>query len=204
MSQRRGRPPHDDLLTPAEWATLEAVRHGLGNRQIAERRGVSVDAVKFHVSNVLAKLGLDSRPQLRRWDGVRRDSAIGRKGEAMSEDIGLQAVGQVSRSVADIADAELWYRDVLGLRHEFTFGELAFFDCGGVRLYLQQGEVKPESILYFRVGDIHAAAKALEDKGVEFVSAPHMIHRHEDGSEEWMAFFSDLEGRPLALMARVG
>jgi DNA-binding CsgD family transcriptional regulator/catechol 2,3-dioxygenase-like lactoylglutathione lyase family enzyme len=204
MNQRRGRPPHDDLLTPTEWATLEWVRHGLSNRQIAARRGVSADAVKFHVGNVLGKLGLTDRRQLRRWDGVRRGSAIrGRNGE-MSEDIGLEAIGQVSRSVADIADSELWYRDVLGLPHLFTFGELAFFDCGGTRIYLQQGEVKPESILYFRVGDIHAAAKALEDKGVEIVSAPHLIHRHQDGTEEWMAFFNDLEGRPLALMARVG
>ena len=71
-----------------------------------------------------------------------------------------------------------------------------------MRLYLQQGEVKPESILYFRVGDIHTAARSLADKGVEVVSAPHMIHRHADGTEEWMAFFHDLEGRPLALMAR--
>ena len=204
MSQGRGRPPHDDLLTPIEWTTVEWVRHGLSNRQIAARRGVSLDAVKFHVGNVLAKLGLDSRRQLRRWDGVRRDSAIRGKDRAMNDGIGLETIGQVSRSVADIADSELWYRDVLGLLHQFTFGELAFFDCGGVRLYLQQGEVKPESILYFRVAGIHAAAKALEDKGVEFVSAPHLIHRHQDGTEEWMAFFNDLEGRPLALMAVEG
>jgi DNA-binding CsgD family transcriptional regulator/catechol 2,3-dioxygenase-like lactoylglutathione lyase family enzyme len=204
MSQGRGRPPHDDLLTPMEWTTVEWVRHGLSNRQIAARRGVTADAVKFHVGNVLAKLGLDNRRQLRRWDGVRRDSAIGRRERNMGEGIGLEAIGQVSRSVADVADSELWYRDVLGLPHLFTFGELAFFDCGGVRLYLQQGEAKPESILYFRVADIHAAAKALEDKGVAFVSAPHLIHRHADGTEEWMAFFNDLEGRPLALMARVG
>jgi DNA-binding CsgD family transcriptional regulator/catechol 2,3-dioxygenase-like lactoylglutathione lyase family enzyme len=203
MSQGRGRPPHDDLLTPSEWTVVEWVRHGLSNRQIAARRGVSADAVKFHLGNVLAKLGLANRRQLRRWDGVRRDSAIGRKDRDMSEGIGLATIGQVSRSVADIADSELWYRDVLGLEHLFTFGELAFFDCGGTRLYLQQGAVKPESILYFRVDAIHAAARALEDKGVEFVSAPHLIHRHEDGTEEWMAFFNDLEGRPLALMERV-
>ena len=200
---RRGRPPHDDLLTPAEWTAAEWVRHGLSNRQIAARLGVSLDAVKFHVGNALGKLGLASRAELRRWDGVRRDSALGAKEKAMGEDGGLSAIGQIARSVADAMDSEAWYRDVLGLPHLFTFGELAFFDCGGVRLYLQQGEVKPESILYFRTGDIHAAAKALEDKGVEIVSAPHLIHRHADGSEEWMAFFNDLEGRPLALMATV-
>jgi hypothetical protein len=29
-----------------------------------------------------------------------------------------------------------------------------------------------------------------------------MIHRHEDGTEEWMAFFKDNEDRPLALMSK--
>ena len=30
-----------------------------------------------------------------------------------------------------------------------------------------------------------------------------MIHRHESGVEEWMAFFADPDGQPLALMAQV-
>ena len=58
MTKARGRPPHDDQLTPAEWSVVEWVRHGLTNRQIAERRGIGLDAVKFHVGNALAKLGL--------------------------------------------------------------------------------------------------------------------------------------------------
>ena len=182
------------------------MRHGLTNRQIADRRGVSLDAVKFHVGNALAKLGLENRQALRRWEGVRRDSALIGKEQAMTGEIGLGAIGQVSRSVADIMDSEAWYRDVLGLPHLFTFGELAFFDCGGTRLYLQQGPkgegLKPESILYFQVTDIHAAHQALGGKGAEFVSAPHMVHRHADGTEEWMAFFSDPDGRPLGLMAQ--
>jgi DNA-binding CsgD family transcriptional regulator/catechol 2,3-dioxygenase-like lactoylglutathione lyase family enzyme len=201
MTNPRGRPPHDDRLTPAEWQTVEWVRHGLTNRQIAARRGVSLDAVKFHVGNVLGKLGMSSRAQLKRWDGARRDSALKRKESDMAGDIALGPIGQIARTVADIAASEAWYRDTLGLPHLFTFGELAFFDCGGVRLYLQQGEVRPESILYFRVGDIHATARSLEDKGVEFGSAPHLIHRHADDTEEWMAFFNDLEGRTLALIA---
>ena len=206
MSKARGRPPHDDQLTPTEWAVAEGVRHGLTNRQIADRRGVCLDAVKFHVGNALAKLGLENRQALRRWEGVRRDSALIGKEQAMTGEIGLGAIGQVSRSVADIMDSEAWYRDVLGLPHLFTFGELAFFDCGGTRLYLQQGPkgegLKPESILYFQVTDIHAAHQALGGKGAEFVSAPHMVHRHADGTEEWMAFFSDPDGRPLGLMAQ--
>ena len=62
--------------------------------------------------------------------------------------------------------------------------------------------MKPESCLYFRVADIHSAHRDLDAKGVEFASAPHMIHRHADGTEEWMAFFNDPDGRPLALMAQ--
>jgi hypothetical protein len=30
-----------------------------------------------------------------------------------------------------------------------------------------------------------------------------MIHKHADGVEEWMNFFGDDEGRPLAIMAQV-
>jgi hypothetical protein len=31
-----------------------------------------------------------------------------------------------------------------------------------------------------------------------------MIHRHESGVEEWMAFFEDVDGKALALMSQVG
>jgi hypothetical protein len=73
-----------------------------------------------------------------------------------------------------------------------------------VRLYLFQadGEPPPESIIYFAVGDIQERYDALRWRGVEFINAPHLIHRHPDGVEEWMAFFKDLEGRPLAILSK--
>jgi methylmalonyl-CoA/ethylmalonyl-CoA epimerase len=40
-------------------------------------------------------------------------------------------------------------------------------------------------------------------RGVTFTDAPHMIFRHPDGMEEWMAFFKDPEGRPLSIMCQV-
>lgn len=71
MSERiargRGRPRHPDVLTPAEWRIVNAVRHGMSTRQIALRRGISPDAVKFHAANALAKLGLATRADLRRY-----------------------------------------------------------------------------------------------------------------------------------------
>ena len=85
----------------------------------------------------------------------------------------------------------------------FTFGDLAFFACGETRLMLSQSEDQPgpESILYLRVPDIHAAHDRLIAAGITFINAPHMIHKHEDGAEEWMAFFNDPDERPLAIMS---
>lgn len=201
-ANRRGRPPHPDVLTPAEWSVAEFVRHGLTNRQIAARLSIGADAVKFHVGNALGKLGLADRKALRKWDGIRLDGAMTRS-TGMAGTVGLGPIAQIARTVSNIAVSEAWYRDVLGLPHLFTFGELAFFDCSGTRLYLQQGEARPESILYFAVADIHAEHARLSAAGAAFVDAPHMVHRHEDGSEEWLSFFNDPDGRPLALSARV-
>lgn len=204
MTGPRGRPPHPDVLTPGEWAIVEAVRHGMTSRQIASRRGISPDAVKFHMANILQKLGMANRAELRRWTGVRKDSALHGQETGM-QDLSLGPVGQISRHVKDIEAATAWYRDMLGLPHLYSFGELAFFDLGGLRLYLQQseGDHQGESVLYFRVPDIRAAYAGLEDRGIVFVSAPHRIHRHEDGTEEWMAFFNDPEGRTLAIMSQL-
>jgi DNA-binding CsgD family transcriptional regulator/catechol 2,3-dioxygenase-like lactoylglutathione lyase family enzyme len=200
---RRGRPAHDDVLTPAEWRIVNAVRHGMTNREIAQRRGISLDAVKYHVANAVAKLGVTNRKALRKWSGAPKESALARQELVM--DFRLGPIGQISRSVRDIKQSEQWYRTVLGLPHLYTFDKLAFFDCGGVRLFLSQQEQpsESESILYLRVDDIVRAHQELQARGVEFMGAPHMIHRHGDGTEEWMAFFKDPEGRPLALMAQV-
>ncbi len=205
MPKSRGRPPAADVLTPAEWAVVEAVRHGLSNPEIARRRGVSTDAVKYHVANALQKLGFSSRHQLRRWTGVRRDSALAQQeNNPMSSNTALGAVGQISRSVKDIEAARHWYGEVLGLEHLYSFGNLAFFNCDGLRLFLSEQEGNAaESILYFRVDDVRASHEALMARGIEFINAPHMIHRHADGTEEWMAFFKDNEGRPLAIMSQV-
>jgi catechol 2,3-dioxygenase-like lactoylglutathione lyase family enzyme len=115
----------------------------------------------------------------------------------------LGPIGQISRSVKDISQSEAWYKTVLGLPHLFTFGKLAFFDCGGVRLFLSQEDTPhAESILYLRVIDIRQSFAELSSRGVEFADQPHMIHRHADGTEEWMTFFKDPEGRLLALMSQ--
>jgi len=200
---RRGRPPHADVLTPTEWRIVHAIQHGMSNREIARRRGISLDAVKYHVANALAKLQLANRQALRRWFRVPGHSALRAREIPMIENVKLGALHQIARTVRDIKESEAFYGKALGLPHLYTFGTLAFFDCGGTRLYLNQGQVGPESILYLRVEDIRAAYEALRARGVQFADVPHMIHRHADGTEEWMAHFHDPEGRPLAIMSQV-
>ena len=100
-------------------------------------------------------------------------------------------IGQVSRSVKNVAASRRWYEDVLGLRHLYSFGNLSFFDCGGVRLFLSEGDGGPsDSILYFYVDDIRFAQVSLAARGAEFTHAPHKKHRQEDGTADWMAFFN--------------
>jgi catechol 2,3-dioxygenase-like lactoylglutathione lyase family enzyme len=183
---------------------VEAVRHGMSNPQIARRQGVSRDAVKFHVANALTKLGLTSRAELRRWEGVRGDSPLKRRKLAMDAPTTLGPLAQVARHVADIDAAKAWYGEILGLELLYAFPGMAFFRLGETRLYLQQAEKPgPESPLYFQVADIHAAHGQLTARGVVFANAPHMIYRHPDGTEEWLAEFRDPEDRPLALMCQV-
>jgi catechol 2,3-dioxygenase-like lactoylglutathione lyase family enzyme len=172
----------------------------MSNREIARRRGVSVDAVKFHVANALMKLGLDRRAELRTWRGVPADSALRGQGAQAME---LGVIGQIARPVSNIETAVDFYGKVLGLPHLYTFGDLAFFDCGGTRLFLSANEGPADpSILYFRVDDIQSAYDELRARGVEFEQAPHLIHKHDNGIEEWMAFFPDPDGHLLAIMAQ--
>lgn len=67
MEARRGRPPHPEAVTPAEAKVLAFVREGLHNAEIAVRLGVSVNTVRFHVSNLLAKSGCTDRGALKDW-----------------------------------------------------------------------------------------------------------------------------------------
>jgi len=50
-------------LTPRERQILGWMVQGLGNQDIAERMGIALPTVKFHVTNVLGKLQVDSRTE---------------------------------------------------------------------------------------------------------------------------------------------
>jgi predicted enzyme related to lactoylglutathione lyase len=187
---------------------LDWIRHGLRRAEIARRRGTSVDAVKYHLANISGKLGVRGG-ELRHWPGIPAPSTQRprRNRSAMTTSTRLGTIGQVSLHVRDLERATALYGQALGLPHLFTFGDLGFFDAGGTRLYLhrkEEADWQPSSVLYFTVEDIHAAQEELAGRGVAFSGAPHRIHTHDDGTEEWMTFFSDGEGNTLALMSRIG
>ncbi len=74
-------------LTPREHEVAIAVASGMTNREVAERLYVSVTTVNFHVRNILAKLALTSRRELRtivhehNTEPARVTSRDGRAGE---------------------------------------------------------------------------------------------------------------------------
>lgn len=219
---KKGRPPHQDLLTPAEWRVVSLAQHGLTNQLIADKLQVSINAVKYHIANAVGKLQVlpgshvKDKKSLLTFLGAPKDSPF-HKSKLMNKTMNndtpmqapIQAIGQISRTVNNIEQSEHWYREKLGLKHLYTFGKLAFFDLDGVRLFLSEPEennsttATPESIIYFKTNDIKSSHQELTARGIKFSHVPHKVHTHEDGTEEWMAFFNDLEGRPLGLMGQL-
>lgn len=124
----------------------------------------------------------------------------------MTEQVALDRIGQIAINAKDIGRALRFYRDTLGMRFLFEVPNLAFFDCGGVRLMLGSAESKefdhPGSVLYYKVNDINATYESLKKKGVEFIDQPHLIAKLEH-HDLWMVFFRDTEGNTLALMSEV-
>ena len=120
--------------------------------------------------------------------------------------LGIQSLGQVAITVQEVERAIAFYRDTLALPLLFRAGNLAFFDCGGVRLMLDIPEKEefnhPSSILYFKVGDISATYESLLARNVGFEDKPHMIARMPD-HDLWMTFFRDSENNLLGLMTEV-
>ena len=121
-----------------------------------------------------------------------------------NSNFGLSKIAQIAIHVVQPARAAAFYKDILGMQHLFTVGDLAFFDCGGVRLMLSPAE-KPEfdhpaSVLYYKVDDILEAYETLRGQGVNFEGVPHIVAKMPS-YDLWMAFFQDSEGNTLAIMS---
>ena len=122
----------------------------------------------------------------------------------------LGEIGQIAVTVQNLEEAKSFYGDVLGMRHLFDAGTMAFFQCGTVRLLV--GTAEPGAgkgaagmdgtILYFKVADIQTVHDALREKGVVFVQEPHLTARMKS-HDLWLAFLKDPAGNVLALMEEV-
>jgi catechol 2,3-dioxygenase-like lactoylglutathione lyase family enzyme len=125
----------------------------------------------------------------------------------MSDTVGISGIGQIHLSVDDLPRAVAFYRDVLGLTllFEVPGQSMAFFDCGGVRLYLGKPEsesFRSRPVIYYRVTAIDASCAALEQRGVTLESRPHIVHR-TNVMELWMAGLRDPEENAVVLMSEV-
>src|ERR1700722_9108455 len=119
-----------------------------------------------------------------------------------SPDFALSAIGQIAMTSHDIARTVEFYRDKLGIRFLFEAPNMAFFDCGGIRLMLGPSEGTKDSfssIVYFKVDDIETASDALKARGVAFERDPHLVAKMPD-YDLWLAFFRDPDRNTLALM----
>jgi DNA-binding CsgD family transcriptional regulator len=54
-------------LSPREIAVLEMVATGLTNAEAAQRLGVSIHAIKFHLASIYRKLSLSNRTEAAVW-----------------------------------------------------------------------------------------------------------------------------------------
>ena len=121
----------------------------------------------------------------------------------------IHGVGQISISVTDVDKAVEFYRDTLGIDFLFQVpgtNPMAFFDCAGTRLYVNQPEnpkYAGNSIIYFKVDSAQDAAKDLTERGVTIESEPHIIHQTENYTL-WMAFFRDPDDNMMAVMSEEG
>lgn len=120
-------------------------------------------------------------------------------------DLSNASVGQVLIPVTNLEQAVEFYRYTLGLPFLFTAPpQMAFFQCGSVRLLvgvpLESAPYQRASTVYFQVSDIQSTQTELSERGVEFQSAPHIVHRTLE-TDLWLAEFTDPDGNVLALMS---
>jgi methylmalonyl-CoA/ethylmalonyl-CoA epimerase len=124
---------------------------------------------------------------------------------APRNEVYLQDVAQIAFTVQNLAEAKVFYRDVLELKFLFEAGTMAFFQCGSIRLMIGEAEkatVSEGTIVYFRVADLEVTAHMLESRGICFVQQPHLVARMKS-HDLWMAFFKDPAGNTLGLMSEI-
>jgi catechol 2,3-dioxygenase-like lactoylglutathione lyase family enzyme len=120
-------------------------------------------------------------------------------GEASPE---LGSIMQILIPVADVDRSAAFYADVLGLPLLFRYPGNAFFEAGGIRLYLAtptEPGFSGTATLYFRVDDVTAVFDRLVARGARVREVPEIAHR-DAGYDLWLAFVQDPDGNNIGLM----
>ena len=115
----------------------------------------------------------------------------------------VTGIAQIALSVRDLARANMFYRDALGLKHLFEAPNMSFFDIGGLRLMLSAQGGEPGgrgTLVYLKVADVVTAHAALTAKDVRFEQPPHVIGRSPT-AEIWLAWCVDPDGNLIGLMS---
>lgn len=115
---RRGRPPYPDILTPRQWEVLDLVRRGLSDQEIADALDLTLAGAKYHVSEILTKLGVASREEAAAWQPAEARQSWWRRALALS--LAAKVIG-VTIVVAALAGVGL-----------LTWGALRSDDSGNV------------------------------------------------------------------------
>lgn len=116
----------------------------------------------------------------------------------------IDRVIQLSIPTRDLPRATAFYRDVVGLVLLFEVPNMAFFDCGGIRILVGTGEVAPKNSgcsIYFNTPDIGAEVKRLREAGVPMEDASRIAQLPD--RDIWLAHFYDPDGNLVSLMSEV-
>jgi methylmalonyl-CoA/ethylmalonyl-CoA epimerase len=115
----------------------------------------------------------------------------------------VSGILQIAISVENVERAASFYRDVLELKYLMSGPDMAFFDCGGVRLYLAAGAgagpAGSNSHIYFRTSDMPKLLLSLKEKKVAIHQAPQIIASMPD-HDLWLMWIRDSEQNLLGIM----
>jgi methylmalonyl-CoA/ethylmalonyl-CoA epimerase len=124
---------------------------------------------------------------------------------ATSSAVHFDRIGQIAMTVRDLARAKDFYQNTLGMKFLFDAGSMSFFQCGEIRLMIGLSEEPGPvggTILYFKVRDIHQTHALLNEQGVVFLQAPHLVAKMPD-HDLWMAFLKDPDENVLGVIAEI-
>lgn len=115
----------------------------------------------------------------------------------------LIGVMQLAIPVTNIERATAFYRDTLGFPLLMNAPNMAFLDCGGVRIYLDANpgvvEAGKSSLIYFRAQNIDRAHSNFQESGVTIFQPPQIIASLPDRNV-WLMWIRDSESNLLGVM----